>query len=425
MPDIAIETNDLSKIYRLGDIGTGTLSHDLNRIWARLRGKEDPYLPVVHENIKNAEGENDYIWAVKDINIQVRKGDIVGVIGKNGAGKSTLLKLMSKITAPTQGLIKINGRVGSLLEVGTGMHPEMTAVENIFLNGAILGMNKYEIDQNIENILEFSGLHKYAQTPIKRFSSGMRVRLGFAVAAFLESEILIIDEVLAVGDLEFQKKAVGKLNEVTGNSDRTVLFVSHNLELVSQICNRCILIENGVVQLDGDTEDVLEEYVRRINDHVQKPFDFSVKRQGTGDIRVSNMRLMNEKDEECREFDIGSKIKIELGYSLNEPASRVRVVYNIYDEMNNVLVRLDTDVTESEELRLQQDGRIICQTDAINLKPARYYINVVIFSHGVIQDRLIKPVYFDIKQSDFFGNGRYFRQNLPMKMLVQHHWEVS
>lgn len=245
--NIAIKVENLSKQYRLGEIGTGTLSHDLNRFFAKIRGKEDPYSIIGQTNDRTATAESDYVWALKDINFEVQQGEVLGIIGNNGAGKSTLLKLISQITSPTTGSIKANGRIASLLEVGTGMHPEMTARENIFLNGAILGMTKKEIKAKFDEIIDFAGCQLYVDTPLKRFSSGMRVRLGFAVAAFLEPEILIVDEVLAVGDAEFQKKAIGKMKDISAGGGRTVLFVSHNMASVKSLCTRAILLENGTV----------------------------------------------------------------------------------------------------------------------------------------------------------------------------------
>jgi lipopolysaccharide transport system ATP-binding protein len=258
MPVLKVE--NLSKLYRLGEVGTGTISHDLNRWWARMRGKEDPYAIVGQTNDRSQKAASDYVWALKDINFEVEQGEILGIIGRNGAGKSTLLKILSQITSPTTGTIKTKGRIASLLEVGTGMHPEMTARENIYLNGAILGMTKKEIAAKFDEIIDFSGCTMYVDTPLKRFSSGMRVRLGFAVAAFLEPEILIVDEVLAVGDAEFQKKAIGKMKDISSGGGRTVLFVSHNMASVKSLCTRGIVLENGGLVYDGETDEAVSYY---------------------------------------------------------------------------------------------------------------------------------------------------------------------
>ena len=260
MSDIAIKVENLSKQYRLGTVGTGTISHDLNRWWASIRGKEDPFLKIGETNDRSSKGNSDYVWSLKDINFEAKKGEVLGIIGKNGAGKSTLLKILSKVTGPTTGRIMANGRIGALLEVGTGFHPELTGRENIFLNGAILGMTKTEIRAKLGEIVDFSGCARYIDTPVKRYSSGMKVRLAFAVAAFLEPEILIVDEVLAVGDAEFQKKAIGKMQEVSKGEGRTVLFVSHNMAAIQNLCSRCLLLENGVLRLDNSVDKVIGAY---------------------------------------------------------------------------------------------------------------------------------------------------------------------
>lgn len=264
MSNIALEAHNISKQYRLGEVGTGTLSHDLNRMWARVRGKEDPFLKIGEANDRTQKGESDYVWALKDINFQIEQGDAVGIIGRNGAGKSTLLKLLSKVTAPTTGNIKVKGRIASLLEVGTGFHPEMTGRENIFLNGAILGMTKKEIKRKFDEIVDFSGVERYIDTPVKRYSSGMYVRLAFAVAAHLESEILIVDEVLAVGDAEFQKKCLGKMGDVSRGEGRTVLFVSHNMDAVRKLCNKGIYMENGTIFYNGNMLDSVNLYNKQL-----------------------------------------------------------------------------------------------------------------------------------------------------------------
>ncbi|MBQ0089404.1 MAG: ABC transporter ATP-binding protein [Prevotellaceae bacterium] len=260
--NIAIEFENVGKQYRLGRVGTGTLSHDLNRWWqtAVLR-KEDPYLRIGETNDRSKKGESDYVWALKDISFKVEKGDVVGIIGKNGAGKSTLLKLLSHITAPTTGNIRYRGRIASLLEVGTGFHPEMTGRENIYMNGSIMGMTRSEITKKLDEIIDFAGVERYIDTPVKRYSSGMTVRLGFAVAAFLEPEILVVDEVLTVGDAEFQKKAIGKMNDVAHKSGRTVLFVSHNMAAVKNLCTQGIVLNNGQQVYNGSTIDAIDFYL--------------------------------------------------------------------------------------------------------------------------------------------------------------------
>lgn len=260
--DIAIEFENVGKQYRLGRIGTGTLAHDLNRwLQTAILRKEDPYLMVGDVNDRSRKGDSDYVWALRDVSFKIEKGDVVGIIGSNGAGKSTLLKLLSHITAPSTGRIGVNGRIASLLEVGTGFHPEMTARENIYMNGSIMGMTRHEITSKLNEIVEFSGVERYLDTPVKRFSSGMTVRLGFAVASFLEPEILVVDEVLAVGDADFQKKALGKMHDISRGDGRTVLFVSHNMASIKNLCRSGILLKNGMVDYMGTAEDCVDRYI--------------------------------------------------------------------------------------------------------------------------------------------------------------------
>ena len=262
MSKIAIEFENIGKQYRLGRVGTGTLSHDLNRWWTmNVLRKEDPYLKIGETNDRAHKGSSDYVWALRDISFKVEQGDVIGIIGKNGAGKSTLLKLLSRITSPSTGIIRYNGRIASLLEVGTGFHPEMTGRENIYMNGSIMGMTKKEITRKLDEIVDFAGVERYLDTPVKRYSSGMTVRLGFAVAAFLEPEILVVDEVLTVGDAEFQKKAIGKMKDVSQGGGRTVLFVSHNMDSMLNLCNNGLLLENGMVKYMGDIRSTVAEYV--------------------------------------------------------------------------------------------------------------------------------------------------------------------
>lgn len=279
MNNIAIEFNNVGKMYRLGRVGTGTLSHDLNRWWTtNILRKEDPYLRIGETNDRSKKGHSDYVWALRDISFKVEQGDVVGIIGKNGAGKSTLLKLLSRITSPTTGSIRYKGRIASLLEVGTGFHPEMTGRENIYMNGSIMGMTKKEITRKLDEIVDFAGVERYLDTPVKRYSSGMTVRLGFAVAAFLEPEILVVDEVLTVGDAEFQKKAIGKMNDVAHSEGRTVLFVSHNMAAVKNLCTRGVVLQNGMLAFDGTTDEAVNYYLSNnfqlkkslITDHIDE-----------------------------------------------------------------------------------------------------------------------------------------------------------
>ena len=289
----AIEFNHVGKQYRLGVVSTGTFSHDLNRWWTmNVLGKEDPYLKIGDTNVRSTKGESDFVWALKDINFSVEQGDVVGIIGKNGAGKSTLLKLLSRVTAPTIGEINVCGRIASLLEVGTGFHPEMTGRENIYMNGAIMGMTKAEVTRKLDEIVDFSGCERYIDTPVKRYSSGMKVRLGFAVAAHLEPEILVVDEVLAVGDAEFQKKAIGKMQDVSKGQGRTVLFVSHNMAAVRNLCQKGVVLRDGMTDFIGTADEAIDHYL------------------STASTQTEGQKLMTDYITDCKSFLKISEIQI-------------------------------------------------------------------------------------------------------------------
>jgi lipopolysaccharide transport system ATP-binding protein len=312
MKNLAIQAVNISKQYRLGEVGTGTISHDLNRFWAKIRGKEDPFLKIGESNDRSKKGESDYVWSLKDINFEIEQGDAVGIIGRNGAGKSTLLKLLSKVTKPTTGSFKVNGRIASLLEVGTGFNPEMTGRENIYLNGAILGMRRHEINRKFDEIVDFSGVERYIDTPVKRYSSGMYVRLAFAVAAYLESEILIIDEVLAVGDAEFQKKCLGKMGDISKGEGRTVLFVSHNMGTILQLCQKTILLRNGKIEDQGLSANIVERYYDDSKNNALAKID------SNKDIYFKEIVTCNVKGEEVSSFAFSDDIHLRMKIGINK-----------------------------------------------------------------------------------------------------------
>lgn len=325
----AVEFENVGKQYRLGLVSTGTISHDLNRWWAmNVLHREDPYLKVGETNDRAHRGHSDYVWALKDINFSVAEGEVVGIIGKNGAGKSTLLKILSRVTTPTTGEIRIRGRIASLLEVGTGFHPEMTGRENIYLNGAIMGMTKDEITRKLDEIVDFSGCERYIDTPVKRYSSGMRVRLGFAVAAHLEPEILVVDEVLAVGDAEFQKKAIGKMQDISQGGGRTVLFVSHNMDSMLNLCQKGVLLENGMIKYQGDIMSTVAEYLNSGNSDFR--FTQSEDQAKTG-VYVSSVGFTNQgKPSEgifsfAEDISLRLKIRRKAGTSL-DPKTVVSII---------------------------------------------------------------------------------------------------
>jgi lipopolysaccharide transport system ATP-binding protein len=337
MKNLAIKAENISKQYRLGQIGTGTISHDLNRFWSKFRGKEDPYLKIGDANDRTSKGTSDYVWSLRDINFEVEQGDAIGIIGRNGAGKSTLLKLLSKVTKPTTGGFKVNGRIASLLEVGTGFNPEMTGRENIYLNGAILGMRRHEITRKFDEIVDFSGVERYIDTPVKRYSSGMYVRLAFAVAAHLESEILIVDEVLAVGDAEFQKKCIGKMGDVSKGEGRTVLFVSHNMAAVKSLCNNGIVLNKGIIEHIGEINSCVSLYLGGGNKGITNIKSFK-------DIFVKDVFNFNQiaiKGSESKYEDLllennSLELTSEIEMLTDEP-ERYHVTYHLYNELGEPL----------------------------------------------------------------------------------------
>lgn len=348
---IAIKAENLSKAYQLGEFTTGTLSRDIQRRIALIRGKEDPYLKLGETNDRATKGGSDIVWSLKDINFEIRQGDAVGVIGRNGAGKSTLLKVLSRVTSPTTGSIKVKGRIASLLEVGTGFHPELTGRENIFLNGAILGMRKYEIRKHFDAIVDFAGIQRYIDTPVKRYSSGMYVRLAFAVAAHLESEILIVDEVLAVGDAEFQKKCLGKMGEVSKGEGRTVLFVSHNMLAVQALCQKGIVLKHGHTIYNGDISGAVDLYLKESIGSVENFGER--KRGGNGFIRIQDVIAARMDGTEVNTVESGGDFQISLPYTvINKKFDfrGIQVSINIKDQLgtslynhSNLLVNLSLD----------------------------------------------------------------------------------
>ncbi|NDP22914.1 MAG: ATP-binding cassette domain-containing protein, partial [Paludibacter sp.] len=338
---------NISKQYRLGQVGTGTLSHDLNRWWHQVRGKENPYLKIGDTNDRSTKGESDYVWALQDINFEVERGEVLGIIGKNGAGKSTLLKILSRVTAPTTGSIKFGGRVASLLEVGTGFNGEMTGRENIFLNGAILGMTKKEIASKIDEIIEFSGCERYIDTPVKRYSSGMTVRLAFAVAAFLEPEILIIDEVLAVGDAEFQKKAIGKMQDISRQGGRTVLFVSHNMAAVQKLCTKCILLQNGRFVTQGKTEEVIQSYLDQSNVN-QAEYLFEKPKSAQILAYTAKLRIEDLEGKLMPEIPVGKPWQVKIFVELLEPITNMVIGLGMQD-MQDTAIRTAWSIAENRD----------------------------------------------------------------------------
>lgn len=331
---VVIKADKVSKLYRLGVISSKTLSQDFNRFIARLRGKEDPYLKIGALNRRDVKNENEFVFALKDISFEINKGEIVGIIGKNGAGKSTLLKILSRVTTPSTGNIKVKGRIASLLEVGTGFHQELTGRENIYLNGSILGMSKKEITGKFDEIVDFSGVETYIDTPVKRYSSGMYVRLAFAVAAHLEPEILIVDEVLAVGDAEFQRKCLGKMQEVSSKDGRTILFVSHNMGAISSLCNSAILLEKGLMKSSGSTDSIISQYLT--TDNTLKPVQEFADQDK--DIYFKRIAVHSgNEDTASNELDVRYPITIKFSYRINNFVTGTSIAFAIYSKSGTKL----------------------------------------------------------------------------------------
>ena len=386
-----IKVENLSKAYQIGQIGTGTISRDLERFFVtKILGKEDPFLKIGETNDRSTKGKSDIVWSLKDINFDINQGDAVGIIGKNGAGKSTLLKLLSRVTSPTTGQIKVKGRIASLLEVGTGFHPELSGRENIYLNGAILGMRKKEITRKLDEIIDFSGVERYIDTPVKRYSSGMYVRLAFAVAAHLESEILIVDEVLAVGDAEFQKKCLGKMGDISKGEGRTVLFVSHNMGAIKELCNTSILLQNGKLNLNGDTKIVIENYLKK------NYLGLSIWENRRSDLKenffFSRIEILNEKFEFTNSISSQDSFYMKIkGFCIkNIPNATISVRFT----NSEGIPVFTTALSDTNKINFlgQGEHNYLLKFENINLCPGQYNL---VFACFVARQKL-----FDIVENE-------------------------
>jgi len=367
MPKV-IKVQNLSKAYQLGDFGTGTISRDLERFWARMRGKEDPFLKIGEVNDRAIKGTSDIVWSLKDINFEIEQGDAVGIIGRNGAGKSTLLKVLSRVTSPTSGKVRIKGRMASLLEVGTGFHPELTGRENIYLNGAILGMRKAEIKRRFDEIVDFSGVERYIDTPVKRYSSGMYVRLAFGVAAHLESEILVVDEVLAVGDAEFQKKCLGKMGDMSKGEGRTILFVSHNMGAVKALCKNGIVLNSGQLELSDNMDNAVAKYLA----------DFSNEES----TKFTNNQLI-WRGITKREFNNTDKIELKLNFFSNSLTEKFYIDFGISKNLSDYVLHLKYECYSYNGLEAGKNGEfsIILSIDPCYLVPADYKMTIYMYDY--------------------------------------------
>ena len=370
---IAIKAENIGKAYQLGEFSTGTISRDIERWWALLRGKEDPFLKLGETNDRSTKGTSDIVWSLKDINFEINQGDAVGIIGRNGAGKSTLLKVLSRVTSPSIGNIKVKGRIASLLEVGTGFHPELTGRENIYLNGAILGMRKHEISRKFEEIVDFSGVERYIDTPVKRYSSGMYVRLAFAVAAHLESEILIVDEVLAVGDAEFQKKCLGKMGDVSKTEGRTVLFVSHNMGAITDFCRKCIVLKNGTLDFSGNILDGVNHYLSQSSSFTQSAYS---NKELSDNFSVSQIKFVNN-DEIVSSVPHNTDINLVVTFSNYFKKPNGTTFTAIFkDNLNKPVFATHHLLKDSIEMEGERDSVMIIPK--FTLLPGDYTIDIIV-----------------------------------------------
>lgn len=400
----AIKVEHLSKIYRLGIVGRRTIAEDINRFWARCTGKEDPYLKVGETNVRTVKGRSDYVWALQDIDFEVGHGERFGIIGKNGAGKSTLLKILSRVSSPTKGRVKIKGRVASLLEVGTGFHPELTGRDNIFLNGAILGMTQDEIKSKFDSIVDFSGVDRYIDTPVKRYSSGMYVRLAFAVAAHLEPEILIVDEVLAVGDAEFQKKCLGKMHDVSEKEGRTVLFVSHNLQAIKNLCNKSVILNHGRLFASGNTEECLKAYSKLIREvKIGADTDISniTHRRGRGHVRISGIEISGTDGMERYEFTAGETIRFRIRYEVFKELAGLTVTVALLSGLSREGVVLAHHVLTENELLPGDTGEMVVEFPELDIKQGEY------------------PLYFELRDAKYNDFSKDVIEDLTLPLVIR------
>lgn len=417
---LALKVENLSKQYRLGEIGTGTLSHDLNRLWARLRGKEDPFAQIGVANDRTQKSNSDYVWALRDINFEVEQGDAVGIIGRNGAGKSTLLKILSRTTLPTTGSVKMKGRIASLLEVGTGFHPEMTGRENIYQNGALLGMTRHEIARKFDEIVDFSGCEAYIDTPVKRYSSGMYVRLAFAVAAHLESEILIVDEVLAVGDAEFQKKCLGKMNDVAKGEGRTVLFVSHNMTAVKSLCNKGVLLQNGQLILNDTIDHTIEKYHEVYKEQVNYFPKNRIISKGNKNIVFTNVSFLDKNENYVNYLTNGEKVYIEIDFETKSKIHKNVFFWLQIRKYGELICTLSNDLND-DLFTVSGQKKIRCRIDKLPLFEGIYTLSLLCLENGIYTDNAEDVIAFEVVE------GQYYNNKPPRErigFLMDHKWSL-
>src|SRR5690554_3128814 len=402
-----LKAENISKQYRLGLVGTGTLTHDLNRLWHSIRGKEDPYLKIGAVNDRSSKANSEYVWALRDINFEVKQGEVLGIIGKNGAGKSTLLKILSRVTLPTTGVIKTKGRIASLLEVGTGFHPELTGRENVYLNGAILGMTRAEITAKLDEIVEFSGCEMYIDTPVKRYSSGMKVRLAFAVAAHLEPDILVVDEVLAVGDAEFQKKAIGKMQDISKGDGRTVLFVSHNMASIKSLCTRGLVLENGVSVFDGDVDDCIDYYLSSNATEKHKELRNRTDRDGGELFRFTDIQIHSASKANLSEVLSGVDYQFRISFDTTEILNKVAIRLRFFDKNQNMRFLCNNLFSHDYYTLSGKKNQEVCVSiPNFPLPNGTYNVQLTCFSEEGVVDDIEEAFEFHVVGGDFYKTGR-------------------
>jgi len=424
MTKTVIKIENLSKLYQLGEVGTGTLVHDLNRWWqTKILQREDPYAKIGSINDRTAKAERgEYVWALKDINLEVKEGEVLGVIGMNGAGKSTLLKLLSRVTNPTTGSIKISGRLASLLEVGTGFHPELTGRENIYMNGTIMGMRKREIDAKLDEIVDFAGVEKYLDTPTKRYSSGMTVRLGFAIAAFLEPEILIVDEVLAVGDAEFQKRAIGKMQDISQGGGRTVLFVSHNMSSIESLCSRGIVLENGLLGFNGSVQSAMSNYLGNIKMSSKRNLIERIDRKGSRQVEFVDFGILNEVGNRIHIPISGKTVLFRLFYKNHSDIRIDNCRASIAIKREEIpLIILSSELVYQNSLQLERSGYIDFAIENFPLSKGTYYLTFFLESNSEILDWVDKAYELHVEDGDFYGLGKNYPTGWEGKTVLVNH----
>jgi lipopolysaccharide transport system ATP-binding protein len=421
---LAIKVENVSKKYRLGTINRDMLYKDIQSWWAKMRGKPDPNAKISFIHQDRLE-KGDEFWALRNINLEIEEGEIVGIIGRNGAGKSTLLKILSQITAPTEGKIHVNGRMASLLEVGTGFHPELTGRENVYLNGAILGMSRKEVSKKFDEIVAFSEVEEFIDTPVKRYSSGMYVRLAFSVAAHLEPEILIVDEVLAVGDAAFQDKCIGKMGEVN-QKGRTIIFVSHNMSILNAMCHKGVVLSDGeIYDKKNIIYESIEKYSKLITSNSIVGLDKKNNRSGIRDIEIKKITINDQFGNSQEYITSGEKMSIEIEYECKTDKiyNNIALYIAVYNSQSLMLTMMGNELSSHLFSTSKKHGKIICKINRNPFIEGKYLINVQLKQGPLIQDWIKSAAIFNVTNGNFFGNNKTLPKGVS-GMLIDHSFEI-